>query len=56
MAGWEGGGGGGEGGKRRGLGQRNVVLTTCKAVTLRYGQRIIAVFSQSKYFRSENSN
>ena len=39
-----GGGGGGGGGKRRGLGPRNDVLTTCKAVTLRDGQRIIAVF------------
>ena len=38
-------GGGGVGkGKRRGLGQSNDVLTTCKAVTLRCGQRIIAVF------------
>ena len=34
----------GGGGKRRGLGPRNDVLTTCKAVTLRGGQRIIAVF------------
>ena len=33
------------GGKRRGLGPRNDVLTTCKAVfTPRGGQRIIAVF------------
>ena len=33
------------GGKRRGLGPRNDVLTTCKAVfTPRAGQRIIAVF------------
>ena len=31
------------GGKRRSLGPRNDVLTTCKAVTLRGGQRIIAV-------------
>ena len=42
------------GGKRRVLVQRNDVLTTCKAVTLRGGQRIIAVyFIQSKYFRGE---
>ena len=34
----------GEGGKRRGLGPRNDVLTTCKAVTQRGGQRIITVF------------
>ena len=35
----------GGGGKRRGLGSRNDVLTTCKAVfTPRGGQRIIAVF------------
>ena len=35
----------GGGGKRRGLGPRNDVLTTCKAVfTPRGGQRIIAVF------------
>ena len=32
------------GGERRGLGPRNDVLTTCKAVTLREGQRIIAAF------------
>ena len=31
------------GGKRRGLGPRNDVLTICKAVTLRFGQRIIEV-------------
>ena len=43
-------GGGGGGGKRRGLGPRNDVLTTCKAITLRDGQRIIAAFSHSKYF------
>ena len=30
--------------KRRGLGPRNNVLTTCKAVTRRGGQRIITVF------------
>ena len=41
------------GGKRQGLGWRNEVLITCKAVTLHCGQRIIAVFSQSKYFRSK---
>ena len=39
-----GGGGGAKGGKRRGLGPRNDVLTTCKAVTQRGGQRIITVF------------
>ena len=39
-----GGGGGGGGVERRGLGPRNNVLTTCKAVTLRGGQWIIAVF------------
>ena len=39
--------------ERQGLGLRNDVLITCKAVTLHCGQRIIAVFSQSKYFRSE---
>ena len=37
-----GGGGGGVG--RLGLGPRNDVFTTCKAVTPRGGQRIIAVF------------
>ena len=31
-------------GKRRGLEPRNDVLTTCKVVSLRGGQRIIAVF------------
>ena len=30
--------------KRRGLGPRNDVLTTCKAVTLLGGQRVISVF------------
>ena len=36
---------GGEGGvKRRGLGLRNDVLTTCKVVTALGGQPIIAVF------------
>ena len=34
----------GGGGERRGLGPRNDVLTTCKAVTQRGGQRIITVF------------
>ena len=38
------GGGGGEGEKRPGLEPRNDFLTTCKAVTLCGGQRIIAVF------------
>ena len=33
---WQGGGGGG---KRRGLGPRNDVLTTCKAVNTRASQR-----------------
>ena len=42
-------GGGGEGG-RRGLGPRNEVLTTCKAVTLRGGQRIIAAFFPGQHF------
>ena len=32
------------GGERRGLGPRNDVLTTCKAVNLRGGQRVIGVF------------
>ena len=32
------------GGEERGLGPRNDVLTTCKTVALRGGQRIIAVF------------
>ena len=36
--------GGGVGGKRQGLGPRNDVLTTCKVVTVRGGQRIIAVY------------
>ena len=34
----------GERGKKRGLGPRNDVLTTCKAITQLGGQRIIAVF------------
>ena len=38
------------GGKIRGLGPRNDVLTTCKAVTQRGGQRIITVyFSHTKW-------
>ena len=37
------------GGKRRGLGPRNDVLTTCKAVTLRGGQRIIALVSTNNF-------
>ena len=32
------------GGERRGPGPRNDVLTTCKVVTLRDGQRIITAF------------
>ena len=44
------GGGGGGGGERRGLGPRNDVLTTCKAVTLRGGQRIIALFPTVNIF------
>ena len=41
----------GEGGeKRRGLGPRNDVLITCKAVTLRGGQCIIAVFFPQSIF------
>ena len=32
------------GGGRRGLGPRNDVLTTCKAVTLRGGKWLISVF------------
>ena len=39
VSGWEMGGG-----ERQGLGLRNNVLTTCKAVTLCGGQRIIPVF------------
>ena len=36
------------------MGPRNDVPTTCKAVTLRGGKRLIAVFFHSKYFnRSE---
>ena len=38
------------GGKRRGLGPRNDVLTTCKAITLRDGQRIIAAFFPQQIF------
>ena len=37
-------------GKRRGLGPRNDVLTTCKAVTQRSGQRIIRVFFPQEIF------
>ena len=40
-------GGGGEG---RGLRLRNDVLTTCKAVTQRGGQRIIRVFFPQEIF------
>ena len=40
----------GGGGKKRGLGPRNDVLTTCKAVTLHGGQRIIAVFFPQQLF------
>ena len=41
----------GEGGeKRRGLGPRNDVLITCKAVTLRGGQCIIAAFFPQSIF------
>ena len=40
--------------ERPGLGPRNDDLTTFKAVTQRGGQRIITVFSYSKYFRSKN--
>ena len=43
-------GGGGGRGKRRGLGPRNDVLTTCKAVIQRGGQRIITVFFPQKIF------
>ena len=39
------------GGKRRGLGPRNDVLTTCKVVTLRGGQRIIALYPTVNIFR-----
>ena len=37
-------------GKRRGLGPRNDVLTTCKAVTQRGGQQIITVFFPQEIF------
>ena len=40
----------GRGGERRGLGPRNDVFTTCKAITLHDGQQIIAAFFHSKYF------
>ena len=44
-------------GKERGLRPRNDVLTTCKAVTLRGVQRIIALyFSQSKIFQRREAN
>ena len=41
----------GAGGERRSLGLRNNVLTTCKAVPLREGQRIIALFPTVNIFR-----
>ena len=44
--GWGGGKGGGA--ERRGLGPRNDFITTCKAVTLCGGQRILAIFFLSK--------
>ena len=47
--------GDGGGGKRRGLGARNDVLTTCKAVTLHGGQRIIAVFLPQYIFLEPRS-
>ena len=43
------------GGKRRGLGPRNDVLTTCKAVTLRDDQQIIAVFYKQEANRQRKS-
>ena len=39
-----------QGGKRRGLGPRNDVLTTCKAVTPRGDQRKIAVLLPQSIF------
>ena len=42
---------GGGGGGRRGLGPRNDLRTTCKAVTLRGGQRIVALFPTVNIFR-----
>ena len=39
------------GGERRGLGPRNDVLATCKVVTLRGGQQIIALFPTVNIFR-----
>ena len=36
--------------KEKCLGPRNDVLTTCTAVILRCGQRIIALFPNSKHF------
>ena len=44
------------GGKRRGLGPRNDVLTTCKAVTLRGGQRIIALTFFPKQKAKQKAN
>ena len=49
-------GDGGGGGKRRGLGPRNDVLTTCKAVTLRGGQRIIALALFPKQKAKQKAN
>ena len=48
--------GDGGGGKRRGLGPRNDVLTTCKAVTLRGGQRIIALTLFPKQKAKQKAN
>ena len=45
-----GGGGGGGGLKRRGLGPRNNVLTTCKAVTQR------GIIRYNKYVQVNNNN
>ena len=45
--GWGGGRGGG-GWERRGLAPRNDFITTCKAVTLCGGHRILAIFFPSK--------
>ena len=42
-------------GKRRGLGPRNDVLTTCKAVTQRGGQWIITVFFPRQIFLEARS-
>ena len=38
----------GKGGERRGLAPRNDFITTCKAVTLCGGHRILAIFFPSK--------